>query len=110
MAEQQLVDEGNQRSSASTSGDAAFPEFGYRADSGPLGDDSRIPDLKRAGNAVSQVFNRRALVENGLPVHADQPYGLERHAAMTGLPDGVGVEFAQQKMKTGDDRGMGHTV
>jgi hypothetical protein len=45
VAEEQLVDVGDQGGAAASGGDVAFTEVGDGADSGAFGDDGRVADL-----------------------------------------------------------------
>ena len=63
MAEQQVVDERNQRRALAAGGDVARAEIGDHRDAGALGEHRRFADLQRVG---------AAFVIDGLAVAADQ--------------------------------------
>src|SRR5262249_33366522 len=94
VLEKKIVHEGDQRGAGSAGGDVALAEVGDGADPGAVGDDGRLADLERAGNAASEIFDGRAFVKNGLAVHADEVDRIAGDAlGAAGFEDRFGVEL-----------------
>ena len=83
MAEEEIVDIGDQGRALASGRHVAFAKIGDDPQAGTLGHNGSLADLKCAGDAMSQVFDGFAFVKNGLPVQSAQEDRFHGYAATT---------------------------